>query len=162
MLFRHGRGCRIQIILGVSFMEFGGLASALQPVSLAHLDDSVQLCDSIHQTPSQVQGHPLYIDNRQRCPCPMSRDRPLSQGCDRVSPVPPAKMKSRFYSPFFIIPKKDSTKTVQHSPLWAMAASPHLHKGQGICPFCTMGEGHQSPHLTQRLAYIRSLARSVV
>ncbi len=91
MLFRHARGCRIQIILGVSFMEFGGLASALQPVSLAHLDDSVQLCDSIHQTPSQVQGHPLYIDNRQRYPCPMSRDRPLSKGCDRVSPVPSSR-----------------------------------------------------------------------
>ncbi len=35
ILFHHARGCGIQRILGVACMEFGGLASAPQPISMA-------------------------------------------------------------------------------------------------------------------------------
>lgn len=104
------------------------LASAPQPVSLAHLDKSIWLCDSIHQTPSQVQGHPLYIDNRQRCPCPpvLCAEITVLLIKDVIEPVPPAKMKSGFYSPLFIKPKKTVQRYQYNVLLFGLSLSPHI------------------------------------
>lgn len=139
ILFCHARGCGIQRILGVACTEFGGLASAPQPVSLAHLDDSIWLCDLIHQAPSQVQGNPLYIDNRQRCPCPMCRDcSALGKVCNRACPS--SQDEIRVLQPIFHHTQEDSTKiSVQRPPLWAPPVSPQLHKSHGRCPFFTTG-----------------------
>lgn len=52
----------------------GSLASAFQPISLAHLDDHTWLCDSARQASPQVQQHLVYFSGRQGWSCPACRD----------------------------------------------------------------------------------------
>ncbi len=53
----------------------GSLASAPQPVSLAHPHHQTRLCNSVRPASPQVQGHPLHLCAKQRCPCLTERDR---------------------------------------------------------------------------------------
>lgn len=87
---------------GAACSEFGGLANTPQPVLLAHSHDLTRLCNSICLLPSQFQEHPLYVGDRQGCPC---AEIPILLMKYATEPVPPAEMKLGFYSPYFIVPK---------------------------------------------------------
>ncbi len=64
----------------------GSLASTPQPVSLAHPHHQTRLCDSVRPASPQVQGHPLHLCAKQRCPCLTGRDRsPPGEGHGRAS-----------------------------------------------------------------------------
>ncbi len=77
------------------------LAGTTQPVSLAPTDHRTRLCDSVCPASPQVQGHPLHISEGSRCSCLACGDcGPTGEGCHR------ADMKTGFYSPYFIVPKK--------------------------------------------------------
>ncbi|KAL0199608.1 hypothetical protein M9458_002795, partial [Cirrhinus mrigala] len=69
--------------LGATPAESGGVVVASHSVTMAGQDDSARLCDSVRQASAQVH---------RRLP---------------IEPVPPAEMKKGFYSPYFIVPKKD-------------------------------------------------------
>ncbi|XP_058621250.1 uncharacterized protein LOC131533149 [Onychostoma macrolepis] len=71
------------------------LASTPQSVSVAPADHQTQLCDSVRPASPQVQGHSVQFSQGCRCPC---------LACGNCSP--PADMRSGFYSPYFIVPKK--------------------------------------------------------
>ncbi len=63
------------------------LASAPQPVSLARPHHHTRLCDSVRPTSPQVQGNPLHVCAKQRCPCLTGRDRsPPGEGRGQASP----------------------------------------------------------------------------
>ncbi len=83
----------------------GGLASAPQAVSLASENHQTRLRDSVRPASSQVQGRSVHLCVEQRCSCLACRIAVLLAK-DAIEPVPPAEMKSGFYSPYFILPKK--------------------------------------------------------
>ncbi len=88
----------------------GGLARAPQAVSLAPEDYQTRLRDSVRPASPQVQGHSVHLSVEQGCPCLACRSRgPMAK--DAIEPVPPAEMKSGFYSPYFIVPKKGGVTT---------------------------------------------------
>ncbi len=90
--------------LGVTSTVLGGLASAPQPVSLAPPYHQTRLCDSVRPATSQVSRHPLHRSEGSGCPHLASIAVLLAK--DAIEPVPPADMRSGFYSPYFIVPKK--------------------------------------------------------
>ncbi len=71
-----------------------------QSFPVAPADHQTRLCDSVRPASSQVQGHPVHFS--QGCLACGNRS-PAGEGCDRVGP---ADMRSGFYSPYFIVPKK--------------------------------------------------------
>ncbi len=75
---------------------FEGLASAL---SLEN--HQTRLWDSVRSASSQVQGHSVYLCAEQRCSCLACRNWQK----DMIEPVPPAEIKSEFYS-CLILPRK--------------------------------------------------------
>ncbi len=84
----------------------GGLARAPQAVSLAPGDYQTRLRDSVHPASRKFRGI--------RFTSVLSKDAPVLRAevavllaKDAIEPVPPAEMKSGFYSPYFIVPKKD-------------------------------------------------------
>ncbi len=78
---------------------FEGLASAL-----ALENHQTRLCDSVRSASSQVQGHSVYLCAEQRCSCLACRNcGPTGEGHVRAGP---SKMKSGFYSPYLILPRK--------------------------------------------------------
>ncbi len=83
----------------------GSLASASQSVSLAPSDHQTRLCDSVRPASSQFQGRPLQLSEGSRCSCLACRNHsPTGEGCDRAGP--PAVLRTRFFRPYFIAPKK--------------------------------------------------------
>ncbi len=90
--------------VGVTSTVLGGLASAPQPVSLAPPYHQTRLCDSVRPATSQVSRHPLHRSEDSGCPHLASIAVLLAK--DAIEPVPPADMRSGFYSPYFIVPKK--------------------------------------------------------
>ncbi len=77
-----------------------------QAVSLAPGDYQTRLRDSVHRRPRKFRGI--------RFTSVLSKDAPVLRAevavllaKDAIEPVPPAEMKSGFYSPYFIVPKKD-------------------------------------------------------
>ncbi len=90
--------------VGVTSTILGGLASAPQPVSLAPPYHQTRLCDSVRPATSQVSRHPLHRSEGSGCPHLASIAVLLAK--DAIVPVPPADMRSGFYSPYFIEPKK--------------------------------------------------------
>ncbi len=90
---------------GPACMVPGGLARAPQAVSLAPEDHQTRLRDSVHRRPPKFRGI--------RFTSVLSKDAPVLRAevavllaKDAIEPVPPAEMKSGFYSPYFIVPKK--------------------------------------------------------
>ncbi len=82
------------------------LVSAPRSVSVAPADHQTRLRNSVRPASPQVQGCPLHFS--ESCRLPLSCVR-KSQSCwrrMRLEPVPPADMRSGFYSPYFIVPKK--------------------------------------------------------
>ncbi len=84
----------------------GGLARAPQAVSLAPEDYQTRLRDSVRPAYPKFRGI--------RFTSVLSKDAPVLRAevavllaKDAIEPVPPAEMKSGFYSPYFIVPKKD-------------------------------------------------------
>ncbi|KAI2646886.1 ORF V: Enzymatic polyprotein [Labeo rohita] len=65
--------------------EARSLASAYQSLAVVDSDGTSRLCDSVRQASAQVA---------------------VLLAKDAIEPVPPAEMKSGFYSPYFIVPKK--------------------------------------------------------
>ncbi len=84
----------------------GGLARAPQAVSLAPEDYQTRLRDSVRPASPQVQGHSVHLSVEQGCPV-LHAEVAVLLAKDAIEPVPPAEMKSGFYSPYFIVPKKD-------------------------------------------------------
>ncbi|KAI2649329.1 ORF V: Enzymatic polyprotein [Labeo rohita] len=86
--------------------QAGSLASASQPLAVVDSDGTSRLCDSVRQASAQVQRRPFHF-----CPFGHTCRCASCGGCSptgegRTEPVPPAEMKSGFYSPYFIVPKK--------------------------------------------------------
>ncbi|KAI2642399.1 ORF V: Enzymatic polyprotein [Labeo rohita] len=90
---------------------------------------------------------------------------------DAIELVPPAEMKLGFYSPYFIIPKKNDVSSVclrelgisvQSPPLRTSPVSLRIYQTCGGCPRPALGAGHPNPQIYRRLADNSSLARSVV
>ncbi|KAI2656602.1 ORF V: Enzymatic polyprotein [Labeo rohita] len=86
--------------------QAGSLASASQPLTVVDSDGTSRLCDSVRQASAQVQRRPFHF-----CPFGHTCRCASCGGCSptgegRTEPVPPAEMKSGFYSPYFIVPKK--------------------------------------------------------
>ncbi len=84
----------------------GGLARAPQAVSLAPEDYQTRLSDSVHPASPKCRGIQFTSV--------LSKDAPVLRAevavllaKDAIEPVPPAEMKSGFYSPYFIVSKKD-------------------------------------------------------
>ncbi len=71
--------------------------SATQLVSLAPVDHLTRLCDSVRPAFSQVPPH----SSKGLC-----GEITVLLARDVMEPVPPADMKTGFYSPYFIVPKK--------------------------------------------------------
>ncbi|KAL0152709.1 hypothetical protein M9458_052432 [Cirrhinus mrigala] len=92
--------------VGPTSTQVGGVIAA-QPFKLVDPDGPTRLHDSVHEASAQVQGHLVHIcPFGHRCLCPACGDcGPSSEG--HIEPVPPAEMKLGFYSPYFIIPKKN-------------------------------------------------------
>ncbi len=84
----------------------GGLARAPQAVSLAPEDYQTRLRVSVRPASPQVQGHSVHLSVEQGCPV-LHAEVAVLLTKDAIEPVPPAEMKSGFYSPYFIVPKKD-------------------------------------------------------
>ncbi len=83
---------------GPACMVSGCLASATQPVSLISAYHQPLLCDSVGPASPQVQWHPFTAVK--------VADAPVLHAKVTIEPVPPADMKTGFYSPYFIVPKK--------------------------------------------------------
>ncbi len=84
----------------------GGLDRAPQAVSLAPEDYQTRLRDSVRPASPQVQGHSVHLSVEQGCPCLACRIcGPTGEGRDRARPS--SRDEVRFYSPYFIVPKKD-------------------------------------------------------
>ncbi len=71
--------------------------SATQPVSLAPVDHLTRLCDSVRPAFSQVPPH----SSKGLC-----GEITVLLARDVMEPVLPADMKTRVYSPYFIVPRK--------------------------------------------------------
>ncbi len=83
----------------------GGLASAPQAVSLAHENIRLGYAIQFARRPPKFRGV--------RFTSVLNKDAPVLRAevavllaKDAIEPVPPAEMKSGFYSPYFIVPKK--------------------------------------------------------
>ncbi len=81
--------------VGVTSTVLGGLASAPQPVSLAPPYHQTRLCRGIHSTTVRAADAPI-----------LRAEIAVLLAKDAIEPVPPADMRSGFYSPYFIVPKK--------------------------------------------------------
>ncbi len=88
---------------GTSIVPLEPLAA--QPVSLAHAHNSTRLRDSVRQATSQVQRRSRDCVGSSERTC-LARGDCCPSGKDAIEPVPPAKMRQGFYSPYFIVPKK--------------------------------------------------------
>ncbi|KAI2663985.1 Intermediate filament protein ifa-2 [Labeo rohita] len=93
------------------------------------------------------------------------------QSKDAVEPVPPAEMKTGFYSPssypkradwFPSVCLRGSGISVQSPPLWLDPVPPSIYQTRGGCPGSTLDMEHPHPQLSRRLADNSSLSRSVV
>ncbi len=80
-------------------------AGSCPDVSLAPKDHLTRLCNSVRPASSQVQGHPPHSSEGSRCPW-LVRGISVLLAKDVMVPVPPADMKARVFSPYFIVPKK--------------------------------------------------------
>ncbi len=96
----------VDCAVGATCTASGGVACAAQPVSLAHAHNSTRLRDSVRQATSQVQRRSRDCGGSSECSC-LARGDCCPPGKDAIEPVPPAEMKQGFYSPYFIVPKKD-------------------------------------------------------
>ncbi len=83
----------------------GGLARAPQAVSLAPEDYQTRYAIQFARRPPQVQGHSVHLSVEQDAPV-LRAEVAVLLAKDAIEPVPPAEMKSGFYSPYFIVPKK--------------------------------------------------------
>ncbi len=110
---RHTSGCHKPQAGFLCFLpheeESGGtgsrsLVSAPWSVSVAPADHQTRLRDSVRPASPQVKGCPLHFSESCWYPCPVCGNR--SPAKDAIEPVPPADMRSGFYSPYFIVPKK--------------------------------------------------------
>ncbi|XDV29341.1 hypothetical protein PO909_032478 [Leuciscus waleckii] len=81
--------------IGPACTVYGSLASASQPVSLAHPYYQTWLCDSVRPVSPSLQGRSV-----------LRAEIAILLTKDAIEPVPPADMKTGFYSPYFIVPKK--------------------------------------------------------
>ncbi|KAI2661350.1 ORF V: Enzymatic polyprotein [Labeo rohita] len=88
--------------------QAGSLASASQPLAVVDSDGTSRLCDSVRQASAQVQRRPFHF-------CPFGHtcrsEVAVLLAKDAIEPVPPAEMKSGFYSPYFIAQKERWVKT---------------------------------------------------
>ncbi len=96
----------VDCAVGATCTASGGVACAAQPVSLAHAHNSTRLRDSVRQATSQVQRRSRDCGGSSECSC-LARGDCCPPGKDAIEPVPPAEMRQGFYSPYFIVPKKD-------------------------------------------------------
>ncbi len=95
----------VDCAVGATCTASGGVACAAQPVSLAHAHNSTRLRDSVRQATSQVQRRSRDCGGSSECSC-LARGDCCPPGKDAIEPVPPAERQG-FYSPYFIVPKKD-------------------------------------------------------
>ncbi len=87
------------------FCSSGDGDRAPQAVSLAPEEYQTRLRDSVRPASPQVQGHSVHLSVEQGCPV-LRAEVAVLLAKDAIEPVPPAEMKSGFYSPYFIVPKK--------------------------------------------------------
>ncbi len=92
--------------VGVTSTVLVGLASAPQPVSLAPPYHQTRLCDSVRPATSQVSRHPLHHSEGGADAPILRAEIAVLLAKDAIEPVPSADMRSGFYSPYFIVPKK--------------------------------------------------------
>ncbi|XDV41733.1 hypothetical protein PO909_010543 [Leuciscus waleckii] len=86
--------------VGPACMVSESLASAYQPISLAHLCHQTRLCDSVRPVPTQVHGYTLHLCAELRCPCLADRYRcPTGEGRDRDGPS--SRNEDRVIQPIF-------------------------------------------------------------
>ncbi|KAI2645524.1 Cytoplasmic polyadenylation element-binding protein [Labeo rohita] len=95
-------------------------------------DGVTRLRNSVCEASAQVQGRPFHI-------CPFHSvlhvEIAVLLAKDAIKPVPPTEMKSGFYSPYFIVPKKSGSGiSVQTPPLCPVPVSPRLYQTCGGCP----------------------------
>ncbi|KAL0155801.1 hypothetical protein M9458_050064, partial [Cirrhinus mrigala] len=76
--------------------ESGGVVIAPQPVSLVDPDSPARLYNPIQTAPAQFQRYASVLH----------AEIAVLLAKNAIEPVPPAEMKSGFYSPYFIVPKK--------------------------------------------------------
>ncbi len=83
-------------------------AGSLRSPSLPHrgyVGRQTRLCDSVRPATSQVSRHPLHRSEAADAPI-LQAEIAVLLAKDAIEPVPPVDMRSGFYSPYFIVPKK--------------------------------------------------------
>ncbi len=77
----------VDCAVGAACTASGGVAHAVQPVSLAHAHNSTRLRDSVRQATSQVQRHSRDVGGSPERPCLARGDcYPPGKGCNRAGP----------------------------------------------------------------------------
>ncbi len=82
-----------------------GMASAPQAVSLGSENHQTRLRDSVRPASSKFRGVQFTSVLNKDAPV-LRAEIAVLLAKDAIEPVPPAEMKSGFYSPYFIVPKK--------------------------------------------------------
>ncbi len=91
--------------VGVTSTVLGGLASTPQPVSLA--PPYIRLGYAIQFTRRPPKYRVIHFTTVRAADAPILRaEIAVLLAKDAIEPVPPADMRSVFYSPYFIVPKK--------------------------------------------------------
>ncbi len=84
----------------------GSTGSAPQSVPVAPADHQTQLRDSVRPASSKFRG--IRFTSVKAIDAPVLRaEIAVLLAKDAIEPVPPADMRSGFYSPYFIVPKKN-------------------------------------------------------
>ncbi len=78
-------------------------ASVTQPISLALADYLTQLCDSVAWRPPKFKGIHFTLVKAANAHV-LCAEIAVLLANDGIEPVPPADMKTEFYSPYFIVP----------------------------------------------------------
>ncbi|KAL0149087.1 hypothetical protein M9458_055608, partial [Cirrhinus mrigala] len=85
--------------------QAGDLASASQPLAVVDSDGTSWLCDSVRQAPPRYRGVLSTLVHSDTQAAVLRAEVAVLLAKDAIEPVPPAEMKSGFYSPYFIMPK---------------------------------------------------------